>query len=121
MINNNSAIGTLAAKLKDDAMFENENVVKVFTEKEIVKNNFPLAINFSRKSMPSSNLNVYHHIGIYSYKTNILEKFIDLDQTINEKKVRERPRTQYKPKNATPDKKWMATSTANRRMYTEWH
>ena len=88
MINNNSAIGTLAAKLKDDAMLENENVVKVFTEKEIVKNNFPLAINFSRKSMPSSNLNVYHHIGIYSYKTNILEKFIDLDQTINEKKNR---------------------------------
>ena len=36
MINNNSAIGTLAAKLKDDAMLENENVVKVFTEKEIV-------------------------------------------------------------------------------------
>jgi len=88
MINNNSAIGTLAAKLKDDAMLENENVVKVFTEKEIVNNNFPLAINFSRKSMPSSNLNVYHHIGIYSYKTNILEKFIDLDQTINEKKNR---------------------------------
>ena len=69
-------------------MLENENVVKVFTEKEIVNNNFPLAINFSRKSMPSSNLNVYHHIGIYSYKTNILEKFIDLDQTINEKKNR---------------------------------
>ena len=29
---------------------------------------------------------VYHHIGIYAYKTNILKKFISLDQTINEKK-----------------------------------
>ena len=30
--------------------------------------------------------NIYHHIGIYSYKVGILEKFISLDQTNNEKK-----------------------------------
>ena len=63
-------IATLAVSPTDFALkftkiYSMSNVVKVFTEKEIVNNNFPLAINFSRKSMPSSNLNVYHNIGIY--------------------------------------------------------
>ena len=30
--------------------------------------------------------NIYHHIGIYSYKVNVLERFVSLDQTNNEKK-----------------------------------
>jgi len=51
MINNNSEIGTLAAKIKDDAMFNNENIVKVYTEYKLEENNFPSALNFSRHSM----------------------------------------------------------------------
>ena len=88
MINNNSEIGTLAAKIKDDAMFNNENIVKVYTEYKLEKNNFPSALKFSRKNLSLSNQNIYHHIGIYSYKVSALEKFINLDQTINEKKNR---------------------------------
>ena len=87
MINNNSEIGTLAAKIKDDAMFNNENIVKVYTEYKLEKNNFPSALKFSRKNLSLSNQNIYHHIGIYSYKVSALEKFINLDQTINEKKI----------------------------------
>jgi 3-deoxy-manno-octulosonate cytidylyltransferase (CMP-KDO synthetase) len=36
--------------------------------------------------LPTDYQNIYHHIGIYSYKTSILKKFIGLEQTINEKK-----------------------------------
>ena len=86
MINNNSEIGTLAAKIKDDVIFNNENIVKVYTEYKLEKNNFPSALKFSRKNLSLSNQNIYHHIGIYSYKVSALEKFINLDQTINEKK-----------------------------------
>ena len=88
MINNNSEIGTLAAKIKDDVMLHDENVVKVHTEYKLEENNFPPALNFSRHSMSANNQNTYHHIGIYSYKVSALEKFINLDQTINEKKNR---------------------------------
>ena len=88
MINNNSEIGTLAAKIKDDVMLHDENVVKVHTEYKLEENNFPPALNFSRHSMSANNQNIYHHIGIYSYKVSALEKFINLDQTINEKKNR---------------------------------
>ena len=88
MINNNSEIGTLAAKIKDDVIFNNENIVKVYTEYKLEKNNFPSALKFSRKNLSLSNQNIYHHIGIYSYKVSALEKFINLDQTINERKNR---------------------------------
>jgi len=36
-------------------------------------------------NLSKDNKNIYHHIGIYSYKTSILEKFVRLNQTKNEK------------------------------------
>ena len=84
MISNNSEIGTLAAKIKDKKMLNNKNVVKVVTENKLVKNNFPKALNFVRENLSIHNQNVYHHIGIYLYKVNILENFVGLDQTNNE-------------------------------------
>ena len=88
MINQDAELGTLAAKIKDDKMFNNRNVVKVITDKKLQENNFPVALNFTRDNFSSNYQNIYHHIGIYSYKINILKKFISLDQTINEKKDR---------------------------------
>ena len=84
MINNKSEIGTLAAKIQDYNMLDNKNVVKVITEKKLEENNFPKALNFTRKSLSINNQNIYHHIGIYSYKVKVLEKIISLDQTNNE-------------------------------------
>ena len=81
MINNNSDMGTLAAKINDNKILGNKNAVKVITEKELKKNNFPIAINFTRDDLSRNNHNIYHHIGIYSYKVSMLEKFISLDQT----------------------------------------
>ena len=54
MINSKSEIGTLAAIIQDDKMFNNKNV--------------------------------YHHLGVYSYKVNTLKKFVRLNQTDREKK-----------------------------------
>jgi len=85
MINNNSEIGTLAAIIQDDKMLENKNVVKVITEKKLEKKNFPIAVNFTRDNLSEINKNIYHHIGIYSYKVSVLEKFVSLNQTKNEK------------------------------------
>jgi 3-deoxy-manno-octulosonate cytidylyltransferase (CMP-KDO synthetase) len=87
-INNNSDIGTLATKIKDDSMLSNENVVKVALEEKLSNENFPFALNFARKDLSNKYENIYHHIGIYIYKVNILEKFVNFDQTKNEAEYR---------------------------------
>ena len=86
MINEDAELGTLAAKIQDDKMLNNKNVVKVITNKKLIESNFPTALNFTRDNLSSDNQNIYHHIGIYSYKISALEKFVSLDQTNNEKK-----------------------------------
>jgi len=82
MIKNQFNLGTLAAKIKDSESLKNENIVKVITEKSLEKDHFPKAVSFLRKSEQTDN--VYHHIGIYCYSINCLEKFIQLDQSKNE-------------------------------------
>ena len=84
MINNDSEIGTLAAKIQNVKMLNDKNVVKVITENKLEENNFPRALNFTRKNLSADNQNIYHHIGIYAYKVSILEKFVSLEQTNNE-------------------------------------
>ena len=86
MINSESEIGTLAAIIPNDKMLNDKNVVKVITESKLQENNFPIALNFTRDNSLINNKNIYHHIGIYSYKVNTLEKFVRLDQTDKEKK-----------------------------------
>ena len=82
MIKNNSNLGTLAAVIKDSNDLKNVNIVKVTTEKNLRGNNFPKAVSFSRNSVNKEN--IYHHIGIFYYSTDTLEKFIRLDQSKNE-------------------------------------
>jgi len=85
MINHDAELGTLAAKIKDDKMLNNKNVVKVIVENKLEESNFPPALNFTRDNLSTSSKNIYHHIGIYSYKISVLEKFVSLNQTNNEK------------------------------------
>ena len=86
MIMNGSKMGTLAATIKHTKDFENENIVKVITKKNLEVDQFSEAKAFVRNS---SNVdNIYHHIGIYSYTTETLEKFIKLSQSENEIKNR---------------------------------
>ena len=81
-------MGTLACKIDEDSKFLNENIVKIKTEKELNEKNVSLAIEFFRKKMNYDKTNVYHHIGIYLYKTKVLEKIVSLNQTEQEKKMR---------------------------------
>ena len=82
MIQNTSNIGTLAAIIKDNKNLKNENIVKVITENTLGENNFPKGISFLRKSERIDN--IYHHIGVYCYSKDSLEKFVQLSQSKNE-------------------------------------
>jgi 3-deoxy-manno-octulosonate cytidylyltransferase (CMP-KDO synthetase) len=84
MINQDAELGTLAAKIQDNKMMNNNNVVKVITKNDLDKKNFSLALNFTRDNSSEDYQNIYHHIGIYSYKVGILKKFVSLSQTKNE-------------------------------------
>jgi len=88
MIKHNSDIGTLAAEIKEDRILSDENVVKVISKEKLNYENFPEALNFTRKVLSKIERNIYHHIGIYAYKAEILEKFFYLKQTQSEKENR---------------------------------
>ena len=82
MLQNHSNIGTIAAIIKDNKNLKNENIVKVITENTLGENNFPKGISFLRKSERIEN--IYHHIGVYCYSKDSLEKFVQLSQSKNE-------------------------------------
>jgi len=82
MINLQCKMGTLAGKIKDLDDLKNENIVKVITKKNLDLDEFSHAETFLRKA---SNIdNIYHHIGIYCYSKDALEKFVNLSQSKNE-------------------------------------
>ena len=80
-------IGTLASEINLKSNLSNENIVKVITDTKITDNNFPIALDFKRK-IDNLNINIYHHLGIYAYKPNVLKKLINYEQTVNEIKNR---------------------------------
>ena len=86
-IQNNSEIATLACKLENKNK-ENQNVVKVISDKNLEKYNFSKAIKFTRDLGDEKLGNIYHLIGIYIYKVSSLLKFVSLNQTPNEIKLR---------------------------------
>ena len=85
MIEQEANMGTLASEVNQDSYYDNLNVVKVKTSELLDFQNFPMAINFQRK-ISMIEKNIYHHIGVYCYSKDILEKFVNLEQTDNEKK-----------------------------------
>ena len=68
MVKNNTDIGTLASEINEKAILNNDNIVKVVTEKKLDYTNFSKAINFSRKISSKEKSNIYHHIQVYSLK-----------------------------------------------------
>ena len=85
MIKNNSKLGTLASKISDQAIYKNENVVKLSTKEKLNITNFPEAINFTR-NISNKHENVYHHLGIYCYQKETLKDFISYNQSSRELK-----------------------------------
>ena len=82
MIDHKAKIGTLAAKIENKSDLANENIVKVITENNLEDDPFSHAKTFLRKS--EDTLNIYHHIGIYCYSSEILKNFVELPQSKNE-------------------------------------
>ena len=87
MIKNQSELGTLASKIKDKKLYKNDNIVKVNTKEQLDNQNFPEAINFSRK-ISEEGKNIYHHLGIYCFKQETLKNFVSYNQSSNEIKDR---------------------------------
>ena len=86
MINYQSKMGTLAAKIENKKNFQNENIVKVETKSNLQEDSFSEAETFLRITKKLDK--VYHHIGIYCYSAETLQKFVELNQTKNEIKQR---------------------------------
>ena len=82
MVSSQSRMGTLAAKIKDLKDLDNENIVKVITNKILNNDDFAEAKNFFRRSLEIAN--IYHHIGIYCYSIDTLKKFVELNQSKKE-------------------------------------
>ncbi|WP_428079346.1 3-deoxy-manno-octulosonate cytidylyltransferase [Candidatus Pelagibacter sp.] len=82
MIDHKAKIGTLAAKIENKLDLANENIVKVITENNLEDEPFSKAKIFLRKSQDV--LNIYHHIGIYCYSSEILKNFVELAQSKHE-------------------------------------
>ena len=82
MAKNYSDLGTLAALITDDNHLNNESIVKVITEKNLEEDHFSRALFFLRKSEKIDN--IYHHIGVYCYSKDTLDRFVKLRQTKNE-------------------------------------
>ena len=82
MKKNNSKIGTLAGKISNSKMYDNQNIVKVKIKESFDQNPFPLATTFARKIEKKKD--VYHHIGIYCYEVETLKKFILFKQSKKE-------------------------------------
>ena len=83
-IKKQSKISTLACQIEDEKFFLNTNVVKVITKEELLQNNLSTATSFTRE-IKNTQKNIYHHIGIYIYNVRYLERFVQLEQTQNEK------------------------------------
>ena len=79
-----SKIGTLAAKISKKDELKNPNIVKTKTKESLNNTNFLQAKDFFRIQNLEKNGNIYHHLGIYAFTPNILEKFINLERSKNE-------------------------------------
>jgi len=85
-VKHNSDMATLACIIDKKEKFQNSNIVKVTTLGEINNENITNAISFDRLADFNSDNFIYHHIGIYIYKTSVLKKIVKFDQTESEKK-----------------------------------
>ncbi len=79
----NTEVGTLASNISDKKIYENQNIVKVITKEGLNNSNFSQAINFVRRISEQSE-NIYHHLGIYCYRKDILKNFVSFNQSTNE-------------------------------------
>ena len=79
-----TAIATLAAVISEAEERTNPNVVKVVGTP--IAENRLRALYFTRAMAPSGDGPLYHHIGIYAYRRDSLERFVSLPPSPLEKR-----------------------------------
>ena len=79
-------IATLAAEIKKPAERTNPNVVKVVGSQ--VSPGRLRALYFTRATAPSGDGPLYHHIGLYAYRRDALERFVTLPPSPLEQRER---------------------------------
>ena len=75
-------MATVAGKELSPDNINDVNIVKVLLDAE------RFALAFRRKPLELESGGYYHHAGIYAYRKDILDKFTNLDISINEKKYK---------------------------------
>ncbi len=80
-------IGTIAAVITADDERTNPNVVKVFAGFEAGATR-ARALAFTRATAPSGDGPLYHHIGLYAYRRDALERFVALPPSPLEERER---------------------------------
>lgn len=78
-------IATLAAGIVDEEERTNPNVVKVVGS-PAARGNILRALYFTRATAPWGEGPLYHHIGIYAYRREALDRFVALPQSALEKR-----------------------------------
>jgi len=78
-------IGSLVTNLKGDVEANDKNITKAQVE-WIKKETIGKAIDFNKNINLLKGSNLYHHVGIYSFKFEALKKFISLPLSKNERK-----------------------------------
>ncbi len=68
-------VATLATPIIELSEVTNPNVVKVVMDQP--QDNIARAIYFSRAAVPVNALTHYHHIGVYAYRPEVLEQFVN--------------------------------------------
>lgn len=80
-------IGTIAATITKDEERTNPNVVKVFAGFQ-PNARHARALAFTRATAPSGDGPLYHHIGLYAYRREALERFVGLPPSPLEQRER---------------------------------
>ena len=80
-------ITTLICEITEDSEKTNPNVVKAVVGLS-PGNNFGRALYFSRQTVPSGDGPLYHHIGLYGFRREVLTRFVSLSPGVLERRER---------------------------------
>ena len=84
MNSNDCDIGTLASNLRNNQELKKVNIVKVEVEGKLSDDSFLKTKDFFREKKINNYENIFHHIGIYVFKSSSLKKFVSLKRSNKE-------------------------------------
>lgn len=79
-------IATLAVEIQDYEECNNPNVVKVVTGLEKQPGSIARALYFTRSPAPYGSGPFWHHVGLYAYRRDALERFVTLPPSLLEQR-----------------------------------